>query len=64
MSVFQYGGRVRPRDLCCYGLVTWRHNDGILRLYLHEPKLWWNLASYHKYNVSFAFAVYMEICIL
>ncbi|VDK72163.1 unnamed protein product [Litomosoides sigmodontis] len=49
--IYKYGERARPRNLCCYGLVTWRHNDGVLRLCLHEPKLWWNLASYHIYNV-------------
>ncbi|VBB25785.1 unnamed protein product [Acanthocheilonema viteae] len=49
--IYKYGEAVRPRDLCSYGLVTWRHNDGILRLCLHEPKQWWDLASYHTYNV-------------
>uniref|UniRef100_A0A0R3RRK8 Putative neurobeachin homolog n=1 Tax=Elaeophora elaphi TaxID=1147741 RepID=A0A0R3RRK8_9BILA len=49
--IYKYREGVRPRDLCSYGLVTWRHSDGILRLCLHEPKLWWDLASYHNYNV-------------
>ncbi|EJD76568.1 beige/BEACH domain-containing protein [Loa loa] len=48
--VYKYG-EVRIRDLCSYGLVTWRYNDGILRLRLHQPKLWWDLASYNTYNV-------------
>ncbi|VDK63343.1 unnamed protein product [Onchocerca ochengi] len=52
--IYKYGEAVRPRDLCSYGLVTWRHNDGILRLRLHEPSLWWDLANYHTYNVASA----------
>ncbi|MCP9257414.1 Lyst protein [Dirofilaria immitis] len=49
--IYKYGEAVRPRDLCSYGLVTWRHNDGMLRLRLHEPSLWWDLVNYHTYNV-------------
>ncbi|CAG9531538.1 unnamed protein product [Cercopithifilaria johnstoni] len=49
--IYKYEEGVRPRELCSYGLVTWRHNDGMLRLCLHEPNLWWDLASYHTYNV-------------
>ncbi|VDP20823.1 unnamed protein product, partial [Onchocerca flexuosa] len=49
--IYKYGEAVRSRDLCSYGLVTWRHSDGILRLRLHEPKLWWDLANYHTYSV-------------